>query len=93
MDDRKRKRVERLLKNSQIKDPMVSLEVIMYVKQRKLDESLVQKLATCSCILQEVSINLINKGKCRTGKIWLAKALSKQTGLCSLDSNLLHSNQ
>lgn len=75
---RREKRLNKLFKESGIKDVMPDVSRITYESDRGLKQSLVKELSLCRWIAKEQGLNVIITGMAGTGKTWLAKALGKE---------------
>lgn len=75
---RREKRLNKLFKESGIKDVMPDVSRITYESDRGLKQSLVKELSLCRWIAKEQGLNVIITGLAGTGKTWLAKALGKE---------------
>jgi len=70
---RQNSRLARLIKNAGFPDRNACVENITYSPQRELDPTLIQKLATCSYIEQNLNVQLL--GATGAGKSYIASAL------------------
>jgi len=73
---RKNNRLKRLIKNAEFDQPCASIIDVDYKSGRKLNKSLIERLATCEYIVD--SYNLIITGATGTGKSYLACAFGME---------------
>ena len=76
--EKKKRRTERLLKESKIDDKTVSMENIIYSDERHLDQALMKELAKGRWLENERKSWFVITGKAGTGKTFIAKSLLKQ---------------
>ena len=76
INQRKDKRIARMLSQAKLKDKNASLEAIDYTAKRKLDKSQILSLASCEFINK--SQNILINGLTGTGKSFIMQALARR---------------
>ena len=91
INDRKNKKVERLLKSAKLRYSNATIEDIDYKASRKLKKSDISHLFNCEWVEQHH--NVIITGATGCGKTWLACALANQACRLGISTLYIHANQ